>query len=157
MYVKFMKINETRNWGLDPWMTDKIKAIWGCYVFIPSRQVYCCEMTPSYECHSLPSQVEFIDDDYMSDHEREREEIEMCVMEGDSSNEQVSYYHCHSVDAMPSFKLGWFPKGLNGVCRDSGYATHPDIYDTSDERTKIEQLQDEAIEEALEFERTSCI
>ena len=58
---------------------------------------------------------------------------------------------------MPSFKLGWFPKGFNGVCRDSGYAMHPDIYYSSDERTKKEQLHDEAIEEALEFERTSCI
>jgi len=147
MFIKVIKINETEHWNLDQKMMNKIKAIWGVYVFDPNWKVHCCEITPSYELHMLHSQVEFKENAT----NEEIEEIENCVAENENFENPVIYMHCHVIDNAGNFKCGWFPKTDMGTYRIWGCATDFE-YDPKDkaERTSQEQKHDYGIEQAIE-------
>ncbi len=150
MYVKFLKTNETEYWSLPYWLKDKIKAIWGVYVFDPNWRVHCCEVTASYELHQLRSQVEFRND--VSDEEIER--VEEWILESEIIDSTISYMHCYRLDKIKPFKLGWFPKNNMGVIRLSGFALY---FDEKGLKSDREERHNAAIDEAIEVYHQTCV
>jgi hypothetical protein len=80
----------------ETWMKDnKVKAVWGVFVYNERRHTNCCELTPSYELIFVHDQVEF--DGEVSEAHRDRVENEVMGVESESA----SYMHVHRIDRIP--------------------------------------------------------
>ncbi|HBF33400.1 TPA: hypothetical protein DDW35_02430 [Candidatus Sumerlaeota bacterium] len=109
MAIKILKIEQTDNWCEA--IRNKVKRIFGVYLFDSKRRVHCCEFTPSYECVFVESQAEFFD----ASDDAEIENIEEEIRRGDSQTDMVSYLHCHKLESFPRFKIRYLPKENAGV------------------------------------------
>lgn len=150
MYIKLLKIDESDSWILDDCPhKERIKGIYGVYVFDPLRKVYLCEMTPSYECHMLGAQVDYHDYDSME--EGEAEAVEDWIRTNEDWSEQVIYFHFHLIDSNAKpFKEGWIPEHSMGVTRMWGFATDFKS-DETDQKKYENQRTSAAIKEATEY------
>lgn len=120
MRIKVIKTDETGDWSLAPEFQMYIKRVFGVSFFDPLRRVHCAEITPSYELEYYDFQIEWTDkfrsmldgDDGKENAiwaDKKRDEIED-ILYAASSAGNVTYMHCHTVDAFPSYKNGWFPR-----------------------------------------------
>lgn len=152
MRISILKIDETEYWSDE--IKNRVKRIFGVYVFDPNWRVHCCEFTPSYELYRLESQVEF--------HENTPDDevvmLEDEVREAERFDDPVVYVHCHTIDRAERFSKGWFPKGSMGIHTMAGFASGF-LIDPDDpaERRRNEQRHDYAIEEATEYCHRNCI
>ncbi|NQU42436.1 hypothetical protein HQ520_04070 [bacterium] len=136
MAIKVLKIDQTDCWCDE--IRENVTRIFSVFVFDSGRKVYCCELTPSYECHFVESQFETPED--MP--ESEREHLTDEILQGDASTDRVSYYHCHRIDSFPAIQEGFLPDGQAGVFTITGLRN----------RTPAGRL-----EEALEYARTCSV
>lgn len=155
MFLKILKMNETEMWFFPDEFKPFIKAVYGAYIFNPNRKTYCCEMTPSFECHFIGSQVDLSE----KTPEDVIEEIDSYVREGDAHTEAVSYFHCHNIKG--KCKPGFFPKDRKmGVYQESGFCkdfkNQFDLYGKSEK--EIEEIKNEAlIKEGMEWSKAISV
>lgn len=75
---------------------ERAGRLFGLYLFDANRQVHCCELTPSYEMHFVETVYAKHDDD-----ERVDEKLAEEIREANWVEEDVRYFHCHSVNRDP--------------------------------------------------------
>ena len=115
MPIKILKIDQTKNWSDE--IQKKVKRIFGVFIFDSKKTVHCCELTPSFECTFIGSQVDFIPDTT----DKEIDNIEDEILQGEFHEvETVSYFHCHTIDNAKRFKSGFLPKGNIGTLTITG-------------------------------------
>ncbi len=89
-------IDET-NYYLDEDFVSRCGGkIHGVYLANLNSRIYCCEITPSHELHLVGSVPE-----EWPEGEGEREDVYDALSEGDANGNQVVYYHCRAIDALP--------------------------------------------------------
>ena len=134
--IRVLKADETEYWCDE--IKAKVKRIFGVYVFDWRRHVHCCELTPSYECHFVEDQAEYVDG--LSDGEIDK--LDDLIREAQAHNDPVRYYHCSNIDSLPMMANKYsFPKGTHGV------------YVFTEEGDPEPKDSDVAVEEALEYGR----
>lgn len=88
---KIVAIEQTSYWN--PEIVEKTGRLFGTFLFDASRQVHCCELTPSYEMHFIETLAENMIDD----------ETDAMIRDADIVGQnEVEYWHCHSVDSWPA-------------------------------------------------------
>jgi hypothetical protein len=96
MDVWCVAFNETEDWHLDDNDMALIERIESIYYYDTTHATYLCEFTPSYEMAFVQYRVHFkpgVDDD-------DRDRIDQVVM-SQFVEQNIVYYHCHEVDAIP--------------------------------------------------------
>lgn len=89
--IRLIAFNHTEHWNIALPANCKMLSV---YAFDDEKATYCCEITPSRECHylgTIPTEV--------PEGEEEREKFLDQIMEGDSQTEDIAYYHCRDVDS----------------------------------------------------------
>ena len=140
--IKLLKIDETEYWDKDFLKEHHIRRMFGVYIYDSIARVYCCETTPSYECYFVENQVDFESGHYEPD-------IDTLVETND--DDEVKYFHCHTIEGSPTFKEGWFPRGKMGVVSIRGFSKE------SMKSFDLEGRRSELIEEAHEYCHQNCV
>lgn len=106
-----VKIDETGYWADS--VRERVKRIFGVYVFDRRRYVHCCSCEATYECHFMGSQWESDTDD---------ESLWEDIHEGDAQCEQVSYFGARNVERMIADECleGCLPRGSSGGMKITG-------------------------------------
>jgi hypothetical protein len=111
--IKLLKLDETRNWDAEWLRQNEIRRMFGVYIFDSSTRVHCCEFTPSYEAHFVESQA---DHDWDALDDVAVDTLDNEIRQSDAHTPEVSYFHCHIISSMKSFKIGLIPPAKrNGV------------------------------------------
>lgn len=89
--IRLIAFNQTSLWNIA--MPENCKML-SVYAYDDDKATYCCEITPSRECHflgTIPTEV--------PEGEEEREKFLDQIMEEDGQTESIAYYHCSDVDS----------------------------------------------------------
>lgn len=90
-------VDDTRFWNLpDIPETAKIKSV---YLFDSTQHTFCCEITPSFECHKVYSTLEVSDID-----DQTYELLYEMILENDNAGD-VEYFHCRDIENLPRVDL----------------------------------------------------
>lgn len=131
-------LEETHNWSEA--IQQQAGRLFGVYLFDRRRHVHACEFTPSYELHFLKTiyTAEFPE---TVQGERERDALEMEIMQGDRDTPLVCYVHTHVIDGLPTISLAKWSAQYYRQIRDE--------YDDS------EELHDAVMDAMLQAESES--
>jgi len=128
-------IDETDMWAEH--IQKRAGRLFGIYLANLNEQTYCCELTPSYECHWVKA-------DYtVSPDEKETEALKDDVLMASGTNEPVSYFYKQLVDSFPNKTLGEFPSVEEKGC----IILMPDLDDMVGDCPTSEISYDELVEE----------
>jgi len=95
MKFNLVALEETQYWN--PEITQKTGRIFTTYAYCPSQMTYCCEVTPSYYLEPVDFFFENeVDDEFYS---------ELYGMW--SLDQEGTYMHCKSIEAIPPMKDGF--------------------------------------------------
>jgi hypothetical protein len=92
--VNILLLDETEYWRSD--IQKACKKIFGVYLYSPDEVTHCCELTPSYECHPMPSVAQ-----HLPYNPEKREEMYDNLASGDANGGDVSYFHCADIEKLP--------------------------------------------------------
>ena len=80
----------------DEFLTRCGGKLYGVYLADLNSRTYCCELTPSNALYFIGS----VPEEWPEDDE-EKDSLYDDLSESDTCSPEVSYFHCHSIKAMP--------------------------------------------------------
>lgn|GEM_PF-3194964 len=107
-----VRLFNTDDWDSEWLRESHVHRCWNQFVFNRNIAVRVCELTPSYELHSIDAGFEFEEGFEPDDSERDRidEEFrESCW------SDPVIYVHCSDIDALSNNEDQYFIHGTEGT------------------------------------------
>ena len=95
--IRIVAFDHSEYWNINRPKNCKLLSV---YAYDDALSTYCCEITPSRECHYLgtvPTEV--------PEGEEARERFLDQIMDGDAHSDPVAYYHNSNIDAR-AFVIG---------------------------------------------------
>lgn len=94
--IRVFKRDETEFWNFPEEMIPFVKRVVGIYIFDASLHVFCCEMTPSYDCRFVQSQLDLTE----ACPEGMGDAIYELICKGDSETDRSVYFHVRDLDTL---------------------------------------------------------
>lgn len=94
---EIVKFEETEFYDATELTRLGIKKVYGIYLYDKNQVTFCCELTPSYCLYY----VDFCYDNSSDLTDVQCEEAYDWLVEANSGNEEVEYFHCSDIDVFP--------------------------------------------------------